>query len=117
MKGRNGLVAKASVDGEVAIDREEASVFTLRLKRIRRLGSLANDCSRILSAPSRAIGASPDAPRGELNPSRPTRKRVAGSTTLPIIKGPHGRVMAIDLNRGEPVWMTANGDGTRFLTV
>jgi len=33
---------------------------------------------------------------------------------LPIIKGPYGRITAIDMNRGEPVWMKANGDGPRF---
>ena len=32
---------------------------------------------------------------------------------LPIIKGPYGRITAIDLNRGVPVWMTPNGDGPR----
>jgi quinoprotein glucose dehydrogenase len=33
---------------------------------------------------------------------------------LPIIKGPYGRITAIDLHRGEPVWMKPNGDGPRF---
>ena len=33
---------------------------------------------------------------------------------LPIIKGPYGRITAIDLNRGVHVWMTPNGDGPRF---
>jgi quinoprotein glucose dehydrogenase len=33
---------------------------------------------------------------------------------LPIIKGPYGRITAIDLNRGEHVWMVPNGDGPRF---
>ncbi len=32
---------------------------------------------------------------------------------LPIIKPPWGRITAIDLNRGEQVWMVANGDGPR----
>jgi quinoprotein glucose dehydrogenase len=32
---------------------------------------------------------------------------------LPIIKGPYGRITAIDLNRGEHVWMKPNGDGPR----
>jgi quinoprotein glucose dehydrogenase len=32
---------------------------------------------------------------------------------LPIIKGPYGRVTAIDLNRGVHVWMKPNGDGPR----
>jgi glucose dehydrogenase len=33
---------------------------------------------------------------------------------LPIIKGPYGRITAIDLNRGVHVWMKPNGDGPRF---
>jgi len=32
---------------------------------------------------------------------------------LPIIKPPYGRIVAIDLNRGEHVWSAANGDGPR----
>jgi quinoprotein glucose dehydrogenase len=32
---------------------------------------------------------------------------------LPIIKGPYGRVTAIDLTRGVHVWMKPNGDGPR----
>lgn len=33
---------------------------------------------------------------------------------LPIIKGPYGRITAIDLRRGVHVWMKPNGDGPRF---
>jgi quinoprotein glucose dehydrogenase len=32
---------------------------------------------------------------------------------LPIIKGPYGRITAIDLNTGTQAWMVANGDGPR----
>ncbi len=32
---------------------------------------------------------------------------------LPITKPPYGRITALDLNRGELAWMTANGDGPR----
>jgi len=32
---------------------------------------------------------------------------------LPIIKPPYGRIVAIDLNRGEHLWSAANGDGPR----
>ena len=32
---------------------------------------------------------------------------------LPIIKGPYGRITAIDLNKGTQVWTVANGDGPR----
>jgi len=33
---------------------------------------------------------------------------------LPIIKGPYGRITAINLNTGTQVWMVANGDGPRY---
>lgn len=47
-----------------------------------------------------------------------TRKRLdrepgPGPRGLPITKPPYGRVTAIDLNTGDHVWMTANGDGPR----
>jgi len=32
---------------------------------------------------------------------------------LPIIKPPYGRIVAIDLNRGEHLWTAVNGDGPR----
>jgi quinoprotein glucose dehydrogenase len=32
---------------------------------------------------------------------------------LPVIKPPYGRIVAIDLNRGEHVWTAVNGDGPR----
>jgi glucose dehydrogenase len=32
---------------------------------------------------------------------------------FPIFKGPYGRITAIDMNRGEHVWMVPNGDGPR----
>jgi glucose dehydrogenase len=32
---------------------------------------------------------------------------------LPIIKPPYGRIVAIDLNRGEHLWSAVNGDGPR----
>ena len=32
---------------------------------------------------------------------------------LPLTKPPYGRITAIDLNRGEQVWMAPNGDGPR----
>jgi quinoprotein glucose dehydrogenase len=36
-----------------------------------------------------------------------------GPDGLPLLKPPYGRVTAIDLNRGEHVWMTPIGDGPR----
>jgi glucose dehydrogenase len=38
---------------------------------------------------------------------------VMGPEGLPLVKPPYGRVTAIDLNRGEHVWMTPIGDGPR----
>ena len=32
---------------------------------------------------------------------------------LPVIKPPYGRIVAIDMNRGEHVWTAVNGDGPR----
>ncbi len=32
---------------------------------------------------------------------------------IPIVKPPYGRITAIDMNRGEHLWMTPNGDGPR----
>jgi glucose dehydrogenase len=32
---------------------------------------------------------------------------------FPIFKGPYGRITAIDMNKGETMWMAANGDGPR----
>jgi glucose dehydrogenase len=35
------------------------------------------------------------------------------SSGLPITKPPYGRITALDLNRGERLWMVPNGDGPR----
>jgi quinoprotein glucose dehydrogenase len=47
-----------------------------------------------------------------------TRKRLdrepgPGPRGLPITKPPYGRITAIDLNTGDHLWMTPNGDGPR----
>jgi quinoprotein glucose dehydrogenase len=42
-----------------------------------------------------------------------TRAWTAGPQGLPLFKPPYGRITAIDLNKGEQLWMTANGDGPR----
>lgn len=42
-----------------------------------------------------------------------TRRWVAGPRGLPLFKPPYGRVTAIDMNTGEHVWMSPNGDGPR----
>ena len=38
---------------------------------------------------------------------------IMGPRDLPLLKPPYGRITAIDLNRGEHVWMVPNGDGPR----
>ena len=38
---------------------------------------------------------------------------IKGPQGLPLTKPPYGRITAIDMNRGEHVWMVANGDGPR----
>jgi quinoprotein glucose dehydrogenase len=38
---------------------------------------------------------------------------IMGPRGLPLLKPPYGRITAIDLNRGEHVWMVPNGDGPR----
>jgi quinoprotein glucose dehydrogenase len=36
-----------------------------------------------------------------------------GPQGLPLLKPPYGRITAIDLNKGDVLWMTPNGDGPR----
>jgi quinoprotein glucose dehydrogenase len=48
-----------------------------------------------------------DGPRGKPRPG------AAENPPLPLTKPPWGRITAIDLNRGEILWVTANGDGPR----
>jgi glucose dehydrogenase len=42
-----------------------------------------------------------------------TRALLLGPRGLPLMKPPYGRITAIDLNRGDQVWMVPNGDGPR----
>jgi quinoprotein glucose dehydrogenase len=42
-----------------------------------------------------------------------TRELIQGPRGLPLTKPPYGRITALDLNRGEQVWMVPNGDGPR----
>ncbi len=51
--------------------------------------------------------------RTNLNYIKGTRQWIGGPRGLPLFKPPYGRVTAIDMNRGEIVWMTPNGDGPR----
>ena len=45
--------------------------------------------------------------------SRGDRRPRTNIDGLPLVKPPYGRITAIDMNRGEHVWMVANGDGPR----
>jgi quinoprotein glucose dehydrogenase len=38
---------------------------------------------------------------------------VRGPRGLPLVKPPYGRISAVDMNRGEILWVVANGDGPR----
>ena len=66
-------------------------------------------------------GAPPAPPRPEGPRPEWTNRRGAGVTGawlegpqgLPIFKPPYGRLVAIDLNKGEKLWTVANGDGPR----
>ena len=42
-----------------------------------------------------------------------TRLWIGGPRGLPLFKPPYGRITAIDMNRGEIVWQTPNGNGPR----
>ena len=42
-----------------------------------------------------------------------TRALLQGPRGLPLTKPPYGRITALDLNRGETLWMAPNGDGPR----
>jgi quinoprotein glucose dehydrogenase len=42
-----------------------------------------------------------------------TRAWTPGPQGLPLMKPPYGRITAIDLNKGDHVWMTPNGEGPR----
>jgi quinoprotein glucose dehydrogenase len=45
--------------------------------------------------------------------TRGTREYPPSPSGLPLVKPPYGRITAIDLNKGEHVWMVPNGDGPR----
>ena len=54
-----------------------------------------------------------DPKRTNLNYVPGLRAYPPGPQGLPLLKPPYGRVTAIDLNKGDIVWMTPNGDGPR----
>ena len=49
----------------------------------------------------------------DLNYVSGTRAWTAGPQGLPLFKPPYGRITAIDLNKGDQVWMVPNGEGPR----
>ena len=52
-------------------------------------------------------------PRSDMNLVVHSLDAVEGPQELPLFKPPFGRLVAIDLNKGEILWSVANGDGPR----
>jgi quinoprotein glucose dehydrogenase len=72
----------------------------------------------MLYVPSRTVPFVADLVKGDpaqtnLRYRAGTRPLIQGPRGLPLVKPPYGRITALDLNRGEIVWMVANGDGPR----
>ena len=60
------------------------------------------------------IGLTPsNHPRSDVRYAREMYTPVLGPQGLPLFKGPYGRITAIDLNTGEILWQTPNGEGPR----
>jgi glucose dehydrogenase len=60
---------------------------------------------------SRRDGA--DQQPAQVSQAPPSTVNAISIDGLPIIRGPYGRITAIDLRTGNHVWMTANGNGPR----
>jgi len=52
-------------------------------------------------------------PRSDMRLVLKSLEQVEGPQELPLFKPPYGRLVAIDLNKGEILWSVANGDGPR----
>ena len=52
-------------------------------------------------------------PRSDVDWVMRGARHIPGPQGLPLFKPPYGRLVAIDLNRGEILWTAANGDGPR----
>ncbi|MCH8333749.1 pyrroloquinoline quinone-dependent dehydrogenase [Candidatus Sumerlaeota bacterium] len=66
-----------------------------------------------MTSPAGRMLSKPDPNRSDLRYTS-RGSRVEGPRGLPLFKPPYGRITAIDLNKGEHVWMTVNGgDGPR----
>jgi quinoprotein glucose dehydrogenase len=66
-----------------------------------------------ITGPFTADIVKPGSPNSDLNYVSGVRAWTAGPQGLPLFKPPYGRITAIDLNKGELLWMTPNGDGPR----
>ena len=81
-------------------------------------GSAVDPETGILYVPSvhseAVIGIVPsEHPRSDMRLVVETLNPLAGPNELPLFKPPYGRLVAIDLQRGEILWSVANGDGPR----
>ena len=60
------------------------------------------------------IGIAPsEHPRSDMRLVLHSIEPISGPRELPLFKPPYGRLVAIDLNKGEILWSKANGDGPR----
>jgi quinoprotein glucose dehydrogenase len=66
-----------------------------------------------ITTPFTADIVKPDNKNSDLDYVSGTRAWTPGPQGLPLLKPPYGRITAIDLNKGELLWMTPNGDGPR----
>jgi quinoprotein glucose dehydrogenase len=66
-----------------------------------------------ITTPFTADIVKPDPQKSNLDYVSGTRAWTPGPQGLPLFKPPYGRITAIDLNKGEQLWMTPNGDGPR----
>jgi quinoprotein glucose dehydrogenase len=93
-----------------AFDPETGMYYAVSMTQMGSYGVLKNpDSESPMLFGSGPLPGAPRQPRG--NQPQP-----AGPLTidgLPIVKGPYGRVTAIDLNHGTIAWMAANGDGPK----
>ena len=81
-------------------------------------GAAVDPESGILYVPSvhseSVIGIAPsEHPRSDMRLVLHSIEPIAGPRELPLFKPPYGRLVAIDLNKGEILWSKANGDGPR----
>ena len=81
-------------------------------------GAAVDPESGILYVPSvhseSVIGIAPsEHPRSDMRLVLHSIEPITGPRELPLFKPPYGRLVAIDLNKGEILWSKANGDGPR----